>query len=104
MRTLGNMKVPFSLEWLQSNNDTLFTERSLANAFVPDRRFGFAADHHGQAWTALVGVFGNAASNGVTGDGVAVAGRATWAPVMRERETLHLGVAAIYRSRYRGDA
>ena len=36
--TLGNMKVPFSLEWLQSNNDTLFTERSLANAFVPDRQ------------------------------------------------------------------
>jgi phosphate-selective porin OprO and OprP len=101
--TLGNMKVPFSLEWLQSNNDTLFTERSLANAFVPDRRFGFAVGHHGQAWTAVAGVFGNAASNGVTGDGVAAAGRATVAPILETDETLHLGLAGIYRRRSRGD-
>lgn len=101
--TLGNMKVPFSLEWLQSNNDTLFTERSLANAFVPDRRSGFAVGHHGQAWTTVAGVFGNAASNGITGDGVAAAARATWAPILEERETLHLGLAGIYRRRARGD-
>lgn len=102
--TLGNMKVPFSLEWLQSNNDTLFTERSLANAFVPERRFGFAAGRHGQTWTAVAGVFGDAASNGITGNGVAAAARVTWAPVTGERETLHLGLAGIYRSRSRGDA
>ncbi|MCJ2072588.1 OprO/OprP family phosphate-selective porin [Methylobacterium sp. J-030] len=101
--TLGNMKVPFSLEWLQSNNDTLFAERSLANAFVPDRRFGFAMGHHGQAWTAVAGVFGNAASNGISGDGVAVAARATVAPIMNEDETLHFGLAGIYRRRSRGD-
>lgn len=101
--TLGNMKVPFSLEWLQSNNDTLFTERSLANAFVPDRRFGFAIGHHGRAWTSVAGVFGNAASNGITGDGVAAAGRATWAPILEERETLHFGLAGIDRTRSRGD-
>lgn len=101
--TLGNMKVPFSLEWLQSNNDTLFAERSLANAFVPDRRFGFAIGHHGQAWTAVASVFGDAASNGITGDGVAAAGRATVAPILEERETLHLGVAGIVQSRARGD-
>ena len=101
--TLGNMKVPFSLEWLQSNNDTLFTERSLANAFVPDRRFGFAVGHHGRAWTAVAGVFGDAASNGITGNGVAAAARATWAPILEERETLHLGLAGIHRRRARGD-
>ncbi|WP_010685152.1 OprO/OprP family phosphate-selective porin [Methylobacterium mesophilicum] len=101
--TLGNMKVPFSLEWLQSNNDTLFTERSLANAFVPDRRFGFAIGHHGQAWTGVAGVFGNAASNGISGDGVAAAARATWAPILEERETLHLGLAGIHRRRSRSD-
>ncbi|MCJ2095043.1 OprO/OprP family phosphate-selective porin [Methylobacterium sp. J-072] len=101
--TVGNMKVPFSLEWLQSNNDTLFAERSLANAFVPDRRFGFAIGHHGQAWTAVASVFGDAASNGITGDGVAAAGRATVAPILEERETLHLGLAGIYQSRARGD-
>ncbi|MFB0488237.1 phosphate-selective porin OprO/OprP [Methylobacterium sp. OAE515] len=101
--TLGNMKVPFSLEWLQSNNDTLFTERSLANAFVPDRRFGFAVGHHGQAWTAVAGVFGNAASNGIGGDGVAAAGRATVAPILTDNETLHFGLAGIYRRRSRSD-
>lgn len=99
--TLGNMKVPFSLEWLQSSNDIPFAERSLANALVPERRFGFAAGHHGDAWTAVAGVFGNAASNGVTGDGVAAAGRITYAPILRERETLHIGLAGIYRSRTR---
>jgi phosphate-selective porin OprO/OprP len=101
--TLGNMKVPFSLEWLQSNNDTLFVERSVANALVPDRRFGFAVGHHGQAWTAVAGVFGNAASNGISGDGVAVAARATVAPVLDADETLHLGLAGTYRRRSRGD-
>nr|WP_246730813.1 porin [Methylobacterium sp. 2A] len=101
--TLGNMKVPLSLEWLQSNNNTLFVERSLANAFVPDRRFGFAIGRHGQAWTAVAGVFGNAASNGITGNGIAAAGRATWAPILEERETLHVGLAGIYRSRSRND-
>lgn len=101
--TLGNMKVPFSLDWLQSNNDTLFAERSLANALVPDRRFGFAMGRHGEAWTAVAGVFGNAASNGVTGDGVAVAGRVTYAPILGERETLHIGLAGIHRSRSRTD-
>ena len=101
--TLGNMKVPFSLEWLQSNNDTLFAERSLANAFVPDRRFGVAAGYHGQAWTAVAGVFGDAASNGITGNGVAVAARATWAPILEAQETLHLGLAGIERRRSRGD-
>ncbi len=101
--TLGNMKVPFSLEWLQSSNDILFAERSLANALVPERRFGFATGHHGDAWTAVAGVFGNAASNGVTGDGVAAAGRITYAPILGERETLHLGLAGIHRSRARTD-
>ena len=101
--TLGNMKVPFSLEWLQSNNNTLFAERSLANAFVPDRRFGVAVGQHGQAWTAVAGVFGNAASNGIAGDGVAVAARATWAPIQEEHETLHIGLAGIYRRRSRSD-
>lgn len=101
--TLGNMKVPFSLEWLQSNNDTLFVERSVANALVPDRRFGFAVGHHGQAWTAVAGVFGNAASNGISGDAVAVAARATVAPVLDADETLHLGLAGTYRRRSRGD-
>lgn len=99
--TFGNMKVPFSLEWLQSSNDIPFAERSLANALVPERRFGVAAGHHGDAWTAVAGVFGNAASNGVTGDGVAMAGRITYAAILRERETLHIGLAGIYRSRTR---
>ncbi|SDN34197.1 phosphate-selective porin OprO and OprP [Methylobacterium phyllostachyos] len=101
--TLGNMKVPLSLEWLQSNNDTLFVERSGANALVPERRFGVAVGRNGQAWTAVAGVFANAASNGIAGDGVAVGGRATVAPILEERETLHLGLAVIDRRRSRSD-
>jgi phosphate-selective porin OprO and OprP len=101
--TLGNMKVPFSLEWLESSNDTLFAERSLANALVPERRFGLSVGHHGRAWTAVAGLFGNAASNGVVGDGTAVAARATYAPILKDDVTLHLGLAGIHRRRSRGD-
>src|SRR5215475_14960109 len=37
--TGGNFKEPFSLDWLTSNNDTMFMERSLAQIFVAPGRY-----------------------------------------------------------------
>ncbi len=37
---IGNMKEPFSLDQLISDNNTLFTERSLADAFAPATQCG----------------------------------------------------------------
>ena len=97
--TVGNFKEPIGFEQLQSNNNITFTERSLADALVPGRRFGAAAGAHGGRWTAALGVFGGSINDSIGGDGVAVAGRATYAPVLEgpRGRVLHLGVSGGHR-------
>lgn len=99
--TLGNMKEPFSLDQLISDNNTLFTERSLADAFAPARNFGFAIGTHGERWTAVTSVFGGNINNAAIGDqGVASTTRLTYAPYLSQdgNDVLHVGVAGSYRS------
>ena len=95
---LGNQKEPFSLDQLIANNDLLFTERSLADAFAPARNFGFAVGRRGDAWTAVAGVFGGNANTGIGTEGVAATARVTYAPIRDEARTLHLGLAGSLRS------
>ncbi|SEP49338.1 phosphate-selective porin OprO and OprP [Methylobacterium sp. ap11] len=98
---IGNMKEPFSLDQLISDNNTLFTERSLADAFAPARNFGFAIGTHGERWTAVTSVFGGNINNAAIGDqGVASTTRLTYAPYLSQdgNDVLHLGVAGSYRS------
>ncbi|GJD48496.1 Porin P [Methylobacterium crusticola] len=96
----GNMKEPFSLDQLISDNNTLFTERSLADAFAPARNFGFAAGTHGERWTAVTSVFGGNANTGLDEGGVASTTRLTYAPYLSEDRTgvVHLGIAGSYRT------
>ena len=96
--TVGNMKEPFSLDQLISDNNTLFTERSLADAFAPARNFGFAIGRSGQDWTLVTGMFGGNANTGIRSEGLASTTRATFAPIHADTEVLHLGVAGSYRS------
>ncbi|WP_156376161.1 porin [Methylobacterium sp. Leaf117] len=95
--TVGNMKEPFSLDQLTSDNNTLFTERSLADAFAPARNFGFAVGRHGEDWTVVASVFGGNANTGVTREGVAATARATYAVIHEENRVLHLGLAGSVR-------
>ncbi len=98
---IGNMKEPFSLDQLISDNNTLFTERSLADAFAPARNFGFAIGTHGRNWTAVTSVFGGNINNAAIGDqGVASTTRITYAPYLSEdgMNVLHFGAAGSYRS------
>ncbi|MFE1601842.1 OprO/OprP family phosphate-selective porin [Methylobacterium sp. ID0610] len=95
--TLGNVKEPFSLDQLISDNNTLFTERSLADAFAPARNFGFALGHARDDWTVVAGVFGGNINTGVRSEGIAGTARATWAPIRRDGTVLHLGLAGSYR-------
>ncbi len=98
---IGNMKEPFSLDQLISDNNTLFTERSLADAFAPARNFGFAIGTHGERWTAVTSVFGGNINNAAIGDqGVASTTRLTYAPYLSQdgNDVLHVGVAGSYRS------
>lgn len=102
--TVGNMKEPFSLDQLISDNNTVFTERSLADAFAPARNFGFAIGRTMGDWTAVVGVFGGNANTGIRSEGVSAAGRLTAAPINTDAAVLHLGVSGNYRSLPRNEA
>ncbi|TGD94963.1 OprO/OprP family phosphate-selective porin [Methylobacterium nonmethylotrophicum] len=97
---LGNMKEPFSLNQLISDNNTLFAERSLADAFAPARNFGFAIGTHGDRWTAVTSVFGGNINTGIENQGVASTTRVTYAPYLSEDkyDVLHVGLAGSYRS------
>lgn len=102
--TVGNMKEPFSLDQLISDNNTVFTERSLADAFAPGRNFGFAIGRSGQDWSLVTGVFGGNANTGIRDQGVAATTRATYAPIHTDDAVLHLGIAGSYRSLPRDEA
>ena len=96
--TGGNFKEPFSLDWLTSNNDTMFMERSLAQAFVtPGRSMGFAIGTHGENWTVSAGLFGGNINQTVERGGISGMIRATYAPILTSNEVLHFGLAGSYR-------
>ncbi|KQO60938.1 porin [Methylobacterium sp. Leaf91] len=96
--SIGNEKEPFGLDQLASNNNILFTERALSDAFVPARNFGFAVGRHGKDWSVVTGIFGGNANTGIGSEGLASTSRVTYAPINDEKRTLHLGLAGSYRS------
>ena len=95
--TVGNFKEPFSLNQLQSDNTTTFTERSLMDAFAPGRSFGGAVGGAGKNWTVTGGVYGANANIGPDTNGVAGTGRITYAPILDDKQVLHFGFAGSYR-------
>ena len=98
--SIGNFKEPFSLNELQSDNNTTFTERSLMDSLTPARSFGGSIGAYGDKWTIAGGVFGGNANLGIEDNGVAGTVRVTYAPILTPPPTqvLHLGVAGSYRS------
>lgn len=100
----GHFKEPFSLEEQTSRNAITFMERSLPNAFAPERNLGIATLTTGPGgnWTAGLGVFGEGFddSNDMGGErdqGYGVTGRFTFTPLNELTRLLHVGVAASYR-------
>ncbi len=95
--TIGQQKIPFSLEELTSSKHTTFLEPGLLNELVPGRKLGISAKHHRPSWTAAAGVYGeafDANADDEGNEGWLVAGRATLAPVHDDRHAVHLGVHA----------
>ncbi len=101
---VGNFKEPFSLEQLTSSRFITFMERSLADAFVPERNLGAQLHYFGGNWTAATGAF----SEGIDdddedtevdgGEGIGATTRATFAPLMASNQLVHLGGAFSYRN------
>ncbi len=94
----GHIKEPFSLEEQTSNVHITFMERGLPNVFAPDRNMGIDAQTFGDNWTFVAGLFGEGADDEDEMDeGYGVTARATYAPVLRERRLVHLGVSTTNR-------
>ncbi len=89
--TLGQSKVPFGLEQLESTNDLTLMERALpSNAFTLSRRKGVTFATDGPRHTFSVMAFGSSVGGN---EGHGAAARLTFAPIDDKQDVVHLGVA-----------
>ncbi|MCY2966964.1 MAG: porin, partial [Planctomycetota bacterium] len=106
---IGNFFVPFSLEQVTNDTNTVFLERSIPTqgVFSPDREVGVASYNctEDQRFTWTYGVFLDSISEGLkeridNNQGVRVSGRATWIPYYDEpsngRYMIHTGAGVLY--------
>lgn len=94
--TIGQVKVPFSLEEMTSSNNITFMERAAPNLFSLAHRIGVRYGRAADNYTITAMAFGQAIGAGDGGDeGTGFAGRVTWVPVMNDDTVVHLGAAAI---------
>ena len=96
----GNFIVPFSMEDIGSSNETMFMERSLAQALAPGFGVGVAAIYEARRFVISGGYIGDAIDvedNVQAEKGRGVAARATWSPLERRRQVLHLGLGLEHR-------
>lgn len=97
--TLGQYKVPQSLESLTSSKYITFIERSaVVDTFTVDRRIAVGGDWYNDMWTAGVAVFGQNADVQDSGkdEGMGMSGRFTYTPWNNEDGLLHLGAWASW--------
>lgn len=100
--TIGQFREPFSLEEVSSSNNTIFMERSLANALTPGTSVGLSQQRWGDRWSAEAGLFWG---SGIEQEDVlfakqghGLAGRVSIAPQVGKQDVLHLGLSAAYRT------
>ncbi|MGE0809592.1 MAG: OprO/OprP family phosphate-selective porin [Immundisolibacter sp.] len=91
----GNFIAPFSMEDLGGSNDSMFIERSLAHALAPGYGKGVSASYEGRHFGVSGGYFTDAIDDedsiqAEKGNGVSM--RATWNPIERRRQKVHLGI------------
>ncbi|MBK8285197.1 MAG: porin [Ahniella sp.] len=109
---IGQFKQPNSLEELGSTRHNDFISKAVTtNAFGIARRVGVEAQTGGANWTLTGTWFGRELTSNLNA-GAGFGARGTFAPIMDEHNTVHLGVSAIrhdtrndlYRNRQRPDA
>lgn len=102
----GNFIAPFSMEDMGSSNDTMFMERSLAQALAPGFGVGLGATYEGGHFTLSGAYLGDAidVEDNIQPDkGQGVAIRGTWNPIEQRNQTLHLGLGLERREFDTGD-
>jgi phosphate-selective porin OprO/OprP len=106
---VGNQKAPFGLDTLTSSKNIMFIERAYTDAWAPDRLMGASITHWENTWQASAGVFGQAAGvfndkDTLTGGGAgsnqgySLVGRLTVAPINKDGNLLHIGIAGARRT------
>ncbi|MEQ1616943.1 MAG: porin [Terricaulis sp.] len=91
----GNFIAPFSMEDVGSSNDTMFMERSLAQALAPGFGVGVGGSYEGRHFALSGGYFDDAidAEDNIQAEkGHGIAMRGSWSPLERRDNTLHFGV------------
>ena len=96
---VGQFKTPMSLDESTSSKYTATLERSaFTDAIDIDRRLGVGVFHTGKKHTLSAGVFGGNIESQPFASSMVVAGRATYAPINKKDQTLHIGASARYRT------
>ena len=112
----GQQDEPFSLQDMSGGRFLPFAEAGQSAALIPSDEVGVTAFYAGDRFSLAGGVFGGDLNTGVSDGGIALTGRATWAPVYQEgriarggdatpsgvgtqrvERLLHLGVGASAR-------
>jgi len=103
----GNDIVPFGLDEMESSNDIVFNERSIASALAPNYGTGAIVAGNGRLWgrsrfTLAGGVytqpFGDVDYDRHSSEHVSFATRGTFAPLARKEQVLQFGASVEYRS------
>ena len=92
--TLGNQKVPQSLEEQTSSRFITFMERSLPNAFYIGRRLGAQFQHHSDSYGVQAMLFGQEPNDSTGGEGFGA--RAYYTPLRGENGLVHLAASAVW--------
>lgn len=103
----GHFREPFSMETMTTSRYITFIERPYASEQSPSRHLGIAY----KTWTNNLffegGLFSSALVNDLMRDqnkssgtdaGWSVTARLAWAPIKKDKQVLHLGVAGSYRT------
>lgn len=89
----GQQDEPFSLQDFSGGRFLPFAASGESAALIPGDNLGITALYGGEDHSLALGVFGGNAQGGFGDNGVAVTGRATWAPIYNESEITRGGDA-----------
>ena len=90
---IGQQDEPFSLQDYSGSRFLPFAEAGRSAALIPGDNVGAVLRYAGNNYSLAGGVFGGNLNAGVGDNGVAVTGRATWAPIYKQSEITRGGDA-----------
>ena len=103
----GNFREPFSMETMTTSRYITFMERGYATEQAPSRHLGVDFKIFDDHVFFEGGIFSSKIANDLIRDqnkkqgtnaGWSVTGRFAWAPLKKERQVLHIGIAGSYRT------